>query len=97
MDSGFLQMVDPDLGPDAGCPTSSRIIQDITWCMGAHLLTIIDVQGTMVPNPGSWSGHRRLSGVDLQGGTRVKMPNPPLVWIHDDKKNAAAAFPPNKM
>ena len=31
MESGFLRIMDPDLGPDAGCPTSGRIIQDFAW------------------------------------------------------------------
>ena len=66
--------------------------------MGAHLLVIIDAQGTLVLNLGSRSDNRRLSEVDSRGGTRVKKPNPSSVWVYADAKNAAGVFPPpNKM
>ncbi|ETV77439.1 hypothetical protein H257_08856 [Aphanomyces astaci] len=45
LDSAYLRIMDPTLGPHQGCPTSERIIQDVTKCFSNHLLAVINASG----------------------------------------------------
>ena len=88
LDHGYLRLLGPENGPAGGSPTSTRIIQDITKCMGAHLLEIIKARGAIVPGLVSRSGHRSVPCVERRGGTRVKNELKASAWVHDDAKAA---------
>ena len=46
---------------EAGSPSSTRIVQDVTRCFGKHLTAILMANGTVVPGLGSRKGHRKGS------------------------------------
>src|SRR5689334_1823130 len=53
LNSAYLWLLDPLLGPNAGASTGTRIIQDITKCMGVHLLAIKVAKGAIVQSLGN--------------------------------------------
>lgn len=91
MDSGYLRLLDPSHGT-AGVPSSERIIQDIQKCMGSHLLAIIKAKGAVVHGLGSRSGHRRIIGIQSQGGRREKSSSSTFSWTHPDAMSIVDEF-----
>ena len=73
-----------------GSPLSRRIIEDVTKCMGDHLLQIIDAKGAMVDGIGNRSG-RRERPLGGHGGARTKKPAPAARWVHPDGMDAGMA------
>ena len=73
-----------------GSPLSRRIIEDVTKCMGDHLLQIIDAKGAMVDGIGNRSG-RRERPLGGHGGVRTKKPAPAARWVHPDGLDAGMA------
>ena len=85
MRSSYLRVLDPKTGV---CPSSARIIQDVTKCWGEHLDRICEKGGGAVPNLGNRSGKRRLEGVKKRGGKRVKQEWMMLDNLHPDDAEA---------
>ena len=73
---------------DGGCPSSSRIVEDVKKCSSVHLRQIIEARGAMVPGIGTRSG-RRERQVGGHGGAGVKQPAAVARWIHPHAKPAA--------
>ncbi|RHY93726.1 hypothetical protein DYB35_010310 [Aphanomyces astaci] len=86
LESAYLRLIDPRHGPHKGCPTSNRIIQDVTKCLTTHILAVIAAGGAIVPGLGS----RRVRGVERRGGRRDKAPDLQGRWYHDDAVVARA-------
>ncbi|KAF0703228.1 hypothetical protein AaE_015483, partial [Aphanomyces astaci] len=84
LDSAYVRIMDPTLGPHQGCPTSERIIQDVTKCFSNHLLAVINASGTVVQGLGSRSGLRNTVRNGGWGGTSTKSLGLALRWVHDD-------------
>ena len=70
--SSYKRVYDPETGV---CPSSKRIVQDITRCWGEHLDKICKEKGGAVPGLGTRVGRRSLEvGIRKRGGKRVKKP-----------------------
>ena len=65
----YLRILDPVTGV---CPSSERIIQDITRCWGKHIDIICEHRGRAVDGIGSRNGHRKIKGLCVWGGKRTK-------------------------
>ena len=65
----YLRVMHPETGC---CPSSNRIIVDMTKCFGPNLLAIHDVAGIIVPGNGSRArnGHRQQAQVDRESEQR---------------------------
>lgn len=74
IDSCLLRLLDPELGPDAGVPLGSRIVEDATKCFGNNLLRIIQAMGALVEGLGNRTGHRFVATGVNHGGKRVPSP-----------------------
>ena len=77
----YMRVLDPDTGV---CPSSKRIVQDITRCWGEHLDMICAAGGAAVEQIGNRVGRRRLEGVKKRGGKRVKTQWKQLDNLHPD-------------
>ena len=89
MRDSYLRVLDPQTGV---CPSSHRIIQDITKCWGEHLDKICAKRGGAVPGLGNRAGKRRLEGVKKRGGKRVKQDWKVLENLHPDIVPVWAAY-----
>ena len=82
MRDSYLRVLDPETGV---CPSSDRIVQDITRCWGEHLDLICAYKGGAVPGIGNRVGKRRLSGKKVnRGGKRKKGAWKMLEHLHPD-------------
>lgn len=81
MRESYLRVLDPVTGV---CPSSKRIVQDITKCWGKHLDLICGVRGAAVKDLGNRVGKRKLEGVKKRGGKRVKKDWKMLDDLHPD-------------
>jgi len=89
MVSSYMRVLDPETGV---CPSSKRIVQDITRCWGENIDRIVEARGVIVPNLGSRTGHRVVPGVDSRGGKRVKKPWKALDKMHPHAEEIWNAF-----
>ena len=83
--SSYLRVLDPDTGV---CPSSNRIIQDITKCWGENVDRICAARGAAVEDLGNRVGRRKLEGVKKRGGKRVKGEWKMLDNLHPDAVEA---------
>ena len=81
----YLRILDPVTGV---CPSSKRIIQDITRCWGSHIDIICEHGGAAVDGIGSRNGHRDIKGLGQWGGKRVKKEEVKEEVIHSDALEA---------
>ena len=58
--NSYLRVLDPVTGV---CPSSKRIVQDITRCWGEHLDKICETKGGAVKDLGNRVGKRKLEGL----------------------------------
>ena len=77
----YLRILDPVTGV---CPSSKRIIQDITRCWGDHIDIICAHGGAAVDGIGSRNGHRDIKGLGSWGGKRVKKKEVREEALHPD-------------
>ena len=70
------------------CPTSARIVQDVTKCWGEHLDRICEADGAAVPELGNRVGRRKVDGLKKRGGKRVKNDWKMLTNLHPDAAEA---------
>ena len=87
--SSYLRVLDPVTGV---CPSSKRIVQDITRCWGEHLDKICEKGGAAVKNLGNRVGKRKLEGLKKRGGKRVKKEWKMLDNLHRDILEPWKAF-----
>jgi len=83
IDSAISRLFDPSLPVGAGVPSSRRIIQDVSRCMGTNLLGIIEAGGVVVQGLGDRNGRRRRR-LGKRGGLRVRSESYAVGWLHDD-------------
>ena len=87
----YLRILDPVTGV---CPSSERIVQDVTKCWGTHLDIICgeDVRGAGIGGLGSRVGRRVLHGLEKRGGKRKKGKWTKNNDLHEDCVEALAGF-----
>ena len=85
----YMRVLDPVTGV---CPSSERIVQDITRCWGEHLDMICAEGGGAVKEIGNRIGRRKLKGVKKRGGKRVKKEWKQLDNLHRDMVGPWQAF-----
>ena len=91
---GMVRLLDPDLGPDAGVPSSTRIQQDVGKWIDA-LVAIARARGTVVHGLGTRTGHRgdRAGPARGQwGGHRTKGAPGAMPWMHPAATQAFSAL-----
>ena len=81
MCESYLRVLHPVRGV---CPSSKRIVEDITKCWGEHLDRICEARGGAVEELGNRVGKRKLEGVKKRGGKRVKKDWKMLENLHPD-------------
>ena len=91
MVQSYLRVLDPVTGV---CPSSDRIVQDVTKCWGKHLDVICgeDVRGAGIGGLGSRVGRRVLHGLEKRGGPRKKGEWTKNNDLHEDCVEALKGF-----
>ena len=81
MRDSYLRVLDTLTGV---CPSSERIVQDITKCWGENLDQICYKRGGEVPGLGNRAGKRTLKGANKRGDKWVKQEWKALDNLHPD-------------
>ena len=81
----YLRILDPVTGI---CPSSKRIIEDISRCWGKHIDMICQHGGAAVEGIGDRNGVRTIKGLGKRGGVRVKKKSVSGDLLHPDAEGA---------
>ena len=88
--NAYQRLWDPSLGPDAGVPSSKRIIEDVRRVVDEVLPRLFEARGATVKGLGTRTGRRReLNLAPLpRGGRRKKKETMEKKWKHPDAESA---------